>query len=337
MPEPSERIKVMVGVIVASIGLHALLLPVGDELLSLAGSGRTLPAPAGVMEVALLPEELEPEAEDNPAEPPGKLVQLDRVDDQRPPEHDTPYVSEFDNRASKATRAPNLRPEPGSTPSQPGDRPDARPDPSTRTAESPSDARPLDLLPQGDRDGASDDEIPEDDRGERARAGASRPSLSPAGSPGTRDALRKALGGSGSFDDVGEDIDVGSDNAFDTKRWKFASFFNRVRDSVAQHWHPETVHAARDPDASIHGTRVFKTKLLISLNPDGSLHKVRMQPGGDSGVDYLDEEAIQAVRQAAPFTNPPPGLVDAATGKIEFGFGFIFDVQGGRRIFRYQR
>ncbi len=331
MPETSERVRLIIGVIVASIGVHALLMPVGDELLALAWDGRPLPGPGGVIEVALLPAATrEPEEEKDPALPPGNLVRLDRVDDQRTPERDTPYVSEFDNRASKSTRAPNVRPEPGAQAAHPGDRRD------TRTA-SPSDTRPTPVAPRGEGEGSSVNDLPENARGSDAFAGTSRPSLSPAGSPGTRDALLKSLGGPGSFDNVADDVDVGGENAFDTKRWKFASFFNRVRDAVAQHWHPETVHAARDPDASIHGTRVFRTKLVISLNADGSLHKVRLQPGGDSGVDYLDEEAIHAVRQAAPFTNPPAGLVDTDTGKIEFGFGFIFDVQGGRRIFRYQR
>jgi hypothetical protein len=43
------------------------------------------------------------------------------------------------------------------------------------------------------------------------------------------------------------------------------------------------------------------------------------------------------VRTAAPFVNPPAGLVDEESGLIEFGFGFIFELHGERRIFRYRR
>ncbi|MBC8066980.1 MAG: energy transducer TonB, partial [Deltaproteobacteria bacterium] len=155
------------------------------------------------------------------------------------------------------------------------------------------------------------------------------------GSPGTRKALREALGTPGGFDDIDSSVDEGDETTVDSNRWKFSSFFNRVRNGVSQHWHPEVLHASNDPDGRKYGTKTRRTRLVISLNPDGSLNRVRLE--GSSDVDYLDEEAIRAVRTAAPFANPPPDLVDPRTGLIEFGFGFIFEFKGERRIFRYQR
>ena len=183
---------------------------------------------------------------------------------------------------------------------------------------------------------ATKDDNPVGQSSELPRAGGRLGSLSPAGSPGTRQALLHSLGQPGTFDDLDDSIEEGDENILNSKRWKFASFFNRVRNGVANHWHPEVVHAARDPDGTVYGTKTRKTKLVISLNADGSLHSIEFDAGGESGVDYLDEEAIRAVRAAAPFANPPPGLV-GKNGKIEFGFGFIFEIHGGARIFRYQR
>ena len=146
--------------------------------------------------------------------------------------------------------------------------------------------------------------------------------------------MRRALSTPGTHDDL-RGVDPGEQTILNSRRWRYASFFNRVRDAVAQRWHPEVEHRRRDPQGRIYGNQTRVTRVVIVLNPDGSLVRVRMDK--PSGADYLDEEAIRAVRAAAPFANPPAGLVDPRTGKIEFGFGFIFELRGGRRIFRYRR
>jgi TonB family protein len=325
----------LVAVLLASFGMHLLLWPLGDEVLDMTWSGRELPQTDRAMEVALLDEdeieeEIDPEAPP-PAEPPGKLVQLDKVTDQRPPEHETPYVSEFDSRAAHPTRAPNDRPQPGA-PAQPrGDRPDGR----KGEGEAPDPLQPQALPLMPSRDNRGDESTEAQDDGELSAPGGQVPLPSASGTPGTRKALRDALGRPGGFDDVDPSVDEDDETKLDSKRWKFASFFNRVRNGVAQHWHPEVLHASNDPDGRKYGTKTRRTRLVISLNPDGSLNRVRLDSSSD--VDYLDDEAIRAVRTAAPFANPPPGLVDPRTGLIEFAFGFIFEFKGENRIFRYQR
>lgn len=323
---------------------HLLLWPLSAVFIGGSGGSRVPPA-GGVMEVALMdeaeqrkedPEDLRPLYDEE-----GKLVQLDRVLDERPPEVDTEHLSEFDSRTDHETRAPNQRPQPGGPPSMVGDRPEGRHGESRETSPSDatSNAKALSLLPgasEGDAASDTKDDNPVGRTSELPRAGGKLGSLSPAGSPGTRQALMKSLGEPGTFDDLDDSIEEGNESILNSKRWKFASFFNRVRNGVANHWHPEVVHAARDPDGTVYGTKTRRTKLVISLNADGSLNKVDFDTGGESGVDYLDEEAIRAVRAAAPFANPPPGLV-GKNGKIEFGFGFIFEIHGGTRIFRYQR
>lgn len=321
----------LLAVLLASFALHLLLWPLGNEVLDMAWRGRDLPSTESVMEVALLDEDEQPEEEeedDEPKDAPGKLVQMDHGNN-RAPDRETKYISEFDNRTSNPTRAPNVRPQPGS-PGQPGTSKDG----NEGQADSPDPLRPQALpLNARDHDDESDD-VKTDDRGELPLPGSAThpPSL---GSAGTRKALRDALGNPGSFDDIDDTVPTGLKNDLESTRWAFSSFFNRVRNGVAQHWHPETVHAANDPDGTKYGTKTRKTKLLVSLNPDGSLHRVRLDDSCD--IDYLDEEAIHAVRAAAPFVNPPPELVDRRTGLIEFGFGFIFEFGGERRIFRYKR
>ncbi|MBX7083017.1 MAG: hypothetical protein K1X88_27675, partial [Nannocystaceae bacterium] len=170
MRERSQQPQVLVGVIVASVLVHALLWPVSDEVLGLTWGSRPLPEGNGLMEVSLLDEE-DPERDPDPEAPelaPGKLVQLDRVQDERPPERDTPYVSEFDNRAAKPTQAPNVHPQPGSPRSGNDGREGTAPQPSPAT---PTPPHALPLLPgtqPDDGPGEPGEAADQDDRGELA-------------------------------------------------------------------------------------------------------------------------------------------------------------------------
>ncbi|RMH41795.1 MAG: energy transducer TonB [Deltaproteobacteria bacterium] len=130
-------------------------------------------------------------------------------------------------------------------------------------------------------------------------------------------------------------VEEGETTALNTRKFKYATFFNRVKRQVAQNWHPEEVYRRRDPTGNIYGVKDRITVLTVSLTRDGALDEVVVSK--PSGVDFLDEEAIQAFRLAQPFPNPPTGLVDDGTGRITFRFGFAFEIERGSgwRIFRY--
>ena len=144
--------------------------------------------------------------------------------------------------------------------------------------------------------------------------------------------LARAVG-SGTQDALAN-VDDGEETALNSKKWRFASFFNRVKRQVAEHWHPEEVYRQRDPTGMIYGRRNRYTELRVQLKPDGRLNNVAVaQP---SGLDFLDDEAVEAFKQAQPFPNPPRQLIEA-NGLINFGFGFLFDLNGPpeMRWFKY--
>jgi len=144
--------------------------------------------------------------------------------------------------------------------------------------------------------------------------------------------LARAVGGG--TQDALPNIDDGEETALNSKKWRFASFFNRVKRQVAEHWHPEEVYRQRDPTGMIYGRKNRYTALRIQLNPDGRLSHVAVEQ--PSGLDFLDDTAIQAFKEAAPFPNPPRQLVES-NGLINFGFGFLFDLNGPAemRWFKY--
>jgi TonB family protein len=320
-------VEVAIAALVLSVVGHLLLWPL-SQIVGLGGDGPPLPRTDGVMEVSLVdPREHDDFTEEELEQK--QIVDLDYLEKEEAPD-DAKYLAEFDSNPTKQYRAPKNRPSPTG-----GGRPDAQeqpkqPDPARTQKDSGM------ALPLGGReaDAGQDDPTTPGEKSDREDDNAKPQTLSPRGARGLPDSLRKEWGTPGTHDDLDEDLDVGPGNLLETKRYKYASFFNRMRNAIAQYWHPEVLLKANDPDGRVLGTKDRKTRLLISLNPDGSLHKVRLD--ASSNVDYLDEEAIRAVRQAAPFANPPPGLVNEGSGLIEFTFGFIIEMDGSRRIFRYK-
>ena len=153
------------------------------------------------------------------------------------------------------------------------------------------------------------------------------PSLMP-----TEEQLARAIGGG--TQDALKDIDEGDETALNSKKWRFASFFNRVKKQVAEHWHPEEVYRRRDPTGAVYGHQNRYTLVRVQIRPDGTLANVSLEQ--PSGLEFLDDEAIEAFRQAQPFPNPPRQLIERS-GLINFGLGFLLDLNGTTRMrwFRY--
>lgn len=319
---------------IASLLLHLVLWPVGNTILRTHFGGGPLPASSGAMEVSLLPieeppPEREPDEPDPKRDPAERLVKLDALEREARPE-DADYVSEFDHRVETQQRAPKARPQPGPAPT------------AASAARPASSAQPrgLALRPgreQADGEGDGEQSLEDDVRGTEALRGAGPvgAQLDPRAVPGLSERLRQQWGSPGTLDPIDDEIEEGEGNILNTRRFLYASFFNRLRDQVAEHWEPEAAQTRHDPSGSVAGRGPRRTVLAISLNPDGTLYKIRVQE--PSGLAFLDEEAIRAVRAASPFSNPPPQLVDAQTRHIDFLFGFILDVGGSKRIFRYRR
>jgi TonB family protein len=134
--------------------------------------------------------------------------------------------------------------------------------------------------------------------------------------------------GSGTQDHL-RDVDDGEETALNAKRWKFATFFNRVKEQVRDHWKPVEEYRRRDPTGAIYGSQDRLTQVHVQLRPDGSLAKVSLSQ--TCGVDFIDDTAIEAFKQAQPFPNPPHQLVQAS-GLIDFDFGFYLEISGSPRV-----
>ncbi len=103
-----------------------------------------------------------------------------------------------------------------------------------------------------------------------------------------------------------KDTDEGDGTYLNTRQWKYASFFNRVKQSINQTWHPAEELRMRDPSGQIYGGRDRYTIVNVTLDANGRLKDTYVEKS--SGVDFLDLEAVKAFERAQPFPNPPPGL-----------------------------
>ena len=132
-----------------------------------------------------------------------------------------------------------------------------------------------------------------------------------------------------------DDVDVGDGTYLNTREWKYASFFNRVKQSVGQQWNPNAQLRLRDPTLQIYGGRDRHTLLQVTLTADGRLKDAWVEKS--SGLDFLDLEAVKAFERAQPFPNPPSGLI-ASDQTVKFSFGFYLEMSGrpGLRLFRGQ-
>ena len=116
---------------------------------------------------------------------------------------------------------------------------------------------------------------------------------------------------------------IGKDETIiDAKQWRHATYFNRVAARVGDHWHPAEAYRSHDPEGTLHSGQTLTTRLQVYLRADGSLDRVAIDCS--SGLDFLDNVAVEAFEKAQPFLNPPRGLV-GDTGLINFGFGFVFE------------
>ncbi|PID39309.1 MAG: hypothetical protein CSB49_01675 [Proteobacteria bacterium] len=288
----------------------------------------------------------------------GQVVELPKPIDERRPDK-ARFLSEYDSKVKKQTRAVKLR-RPGRaraprapTPAQRAAsaaarrqlarkliklamrQPKIQPDlprsqlPKTAKGDRPSQDKKGDTVKQPKKPKVRVKIVGKAPKTQKPAKGAKKLNLklSPA-------ELAKIVGGG--VNDNLKDVEKGKHTLLNSKRWRFASFFNRVKRQVAQNWHPNQVYRQRDPKGRIYGFKDRLTVLRVKLTPKGQLQGVHLEKA--SGVGFLDDEAVRAFRLAQPFPNPPTGLVDAKTGLISFRFGFLFEIsrRPSFKIFRYR-
>jgi protein TonB len=122
-----------------------------------------------------------------------------------------------------------------------------------------------------------------------------------------------------------KDIQTGEQTVLNSREFKYYTYYSRIRRQLSQHWEPKV----REKLTKIfrQGRRIASdqdhiTKLMIFLNDKGQLVKVQVL--GESGVRDLDEAATEAFKSAAPFPNPPRGIIEN-DGLVKIRWDFVLE------------
>jgi protein TonB len=150
------------------------------------------------------------------------------------------------------------------------------------------------------------------------------PSFKPVAPPAEAVALGSGKGPS-TTDDHLKTVPTGMQTLLSTREFVYYSYYNRIKDKLRQYWEPkikEKMEKILRQGRTIASTSDKITRIVILLDEKGTL--VRIQVIGPSGVSDLDEAAIEAFKAAAPFPNPPKGIVES-DGMIRIRWDFILE------------
>lgn len=131
--------------------------------------------------------------------------------------------------------------------------------------------------------------------------------------------------GPSATDDHLKNVATGMQTLLSTREFVYYSYYNRIKAKLRQYWEPkikEKMERILRQGRQIASNSDRITRIVIILDQEGTL--VRIQVIGPSGVHDLDEAAIEAFKAAAPFPNPPKGIVEE-DGTIRIRWDFILE------------
>ena len=126
-------------------------------------------------------------------------------------------------------------------------------------------------------------------------------------------------------DDYLKDVEVGRQTLLTTREFVYFGYYARIKESLRQHWEPEVrdrVRIAYRRGRAIASARDHLTQVLVTLDARGELIKIDLLT--QSGMIDLDGAAIEAFKRAAPFPNPPKGMVEA-DGTVRIRWDFVLE------------
>ena len=132
-------------------------------------------------------------------------------------------------------------------------------------------------------------------------------------------------------DDHLTDTPLGDRTVLSTREFRFFSYYTRIKDTLRQFWKPnvERKLAMLWSKGTAMKDAELVTQLLVMLDEKGIVTKVSRL--GSSGFTDLDNAAIDAFHQAAPFPHPPKGMVDA-DGLVRIRWDFILRTEASPQI-----
>jgi protein TonB len=141
--------------------------------------------------------------------------------------------------------------------------------------------------------------------------------------PGGGQSLRTVAIGPSSIAEFIPSVQEGAFTALNTDQFTYYSFFSRINEQVRNRWIDNIrayVGNLSQKDLEILSTRDRQTVIEIILDRKGEFTSAVLQ--NSSGDRALDQTTVAAFRAAAPFLNPPRGMIED-DGHIHLHYGFV--------------
>jgi len=116
-------------------------------------------------------------------------------------------------------------------------------------------------------------------------------------------------------------------SAADPQSKTYDEYLKGVKARINKAWDLSGVLEAHDPKREQLGVRDRLTILDVTLDAAGAISAMKVSR--PSGLAFLDDEAMAAVRRAAPF-DPPPRALLRADGTVLFPAGFYVEAAAVR-------
>lgn len=126
-------------------------------------------------------------------------------------------------------------------------------------------------------------------------------------------------------DDHLKDVKSGLQTLLSTREFVYYSYYSRIKEQIRQHWEPgvrEKVKIIYKQGRNIASAKDRVTQVLVILDKEGTL--IRVEVLSASGIVDLDAAAVEAFEAAAPFPNPPTGMVES-DGTIKIRWDFVLE------------
>ncbi|MGE3387494.1 MAG: TonB family protein [Bdellovibrionales bacterium] len=126
-------------------------------------------------------------------------------------------------------------------------------------------------------------------------------------------------------DDYLKDVAVDMQTMLSTREFVYYTYYSRIKERIRQHWEPTVrgkVKMIYRQGRSIASSKDHVTQVVITLNNLGELMRVDVVT--PSGLEQLDDAAVEAFRAAQPFPNPPRGLIND-DGVIQIRWDFVLE------------
>lgn len=118
-----------------------------------------------------------------------------------------------------------------------------------------------------------------------------------------------------------EDLPLGDVTQLNTQEYMYYGFYHRIRQRLEQHW-GNTLQEKADylfrTGGRIPASENLITALVVTMDQQGQIIDVKVK--STSGLNALDDAAIESFNRAGPFPNPPEGMIQNGRVQIEWGF-----------------